>query len=69
MRGHTYPDGVFQTGDAYPASVNSKEDGSKHRNGSYVEFINEPMVAKKEYRNGSMSAYEVEKIIVYERQW
>jgi len=64
VKGHTYPDGVFQTGDPYPHSSNAGEDGSDHRNGSYIEFIGSP-----QNQNGSMSKYEVINIIVYGRSW
>ena len=67
VKAHTYPDGVFQTGDVYPQSSN-KDDGSNHRNGSYIEFINAPKVGEN-YINGDMSAYVVVDIIVYERDW
>ena len=67
VKAHTYPDGVFQTGDVYPQSSN-KDDGSNHRNGSYIEFINAPK-AGENYINGDMSAYVVVDIIVYERDW
>ena len=65
VKAHTYPNGVFQTGDAYPNCL-SKDDGSKHRNGSYIEFINEPKF-EDNYINGNMSDYVVIDIIVYER--
>ena len=65
VKAHTYPNGVFQTGDAYP-NCSSKDDGSKHRNGSYIEFINEPKF-EDNYINGNMSDYVVIDIIVYER--
>ena len=66
VKAHTYPNGVFQTGDAYPECSN-KDDGSKHRNGSYIEFINAPKVGD-DYINGSMSDYVVIDIIVYDRE-
>ena len=65
VKAHTYPNGVFQTGDAYP-NCSSKDDGSKHRNGSYIEFINESKF-EDNYINGNMSDYVVIDIIVYER--
>ena len=65
VKAHTYPNGVFQTGDAYP-NCSSKDDGSKHRNGSYIEFINAPKF-EDNYINGNMSDYVVIDIIVYER--
>ena len=65
VKAHTYPNGVFQTGDAYP-NCSSKDDGSKHRNGSYIEFINEPKF-EDNYINGNMSDYVVIDIIVYGR--
>lgn len=65
VKAHTYPNGVFQTGDAYP-NCSSKDDGSKHRNGSYIEFINAPKF-EDNYINGNMPDYVVIDIIVYER--
>ncbi len=72
VMGHTYPYGVFQTGDPYRYSPNKDEDGSYARNGAYIEFINAPTTLKdgKEKRiNGTMSKYVVKKIIVYQREW
>lgn len=69
---HTYPHGVFQTGDPYPYSPNKDEDGSYARNGAYIEFVNAPTTIKdgEEKRiNGTMSKYRVKKIVVYKREW
>ena len=66
VKAHTYPDGVFQTGDVYP-NCSNKDDGSSHRNGSYIEFINAPKLGD-DYINGNMSDYVVVDIIVYERE-
>lgn len=69
IKGHTYPYGVFQTGDPYPYSPNASEDGSNHRDGSYIEFLNAPKDANNKQINGSMSEYIVIDIKVYERNW
>ena len=57
---------MFQTGDVYP-NCSNKDDGSSHRNGSYIEFINAPKLGD-DYINGNMSDYVVVDIIVYERE-
>lgn len=72
IKGHSFPHGVFQTGDAYPYSVNISEDGSDHKDGSYVEFLRDSSAPDGEaYRekNGIMSKYIVIDIIIYERGW
>ncbi len=62
VKGHSYPQGVFQTGKAYPRSYH--EDNLDHANGSYIEFIG----ARFPY-NGAMSDYSVVEIIIYDRGW
>lgn len=69
VKGHTYPYGVFQSGDPYPYSSNANEDGSAHREGSYIEFLNAPIDENGDHINGSMSKYKVIDIKVYERNW
>lgn len=60
MKAHTYAidyiNGVFQTGTPYPYSDKANEDGSKHRDGSYVEFLRHPdSKGKKDEETGVMS--------------
>lgn len=74
MKAHTfandYTNGVFQTGIPYPYSGSAGEDGSKNRDGSYVEFLRALASASgPKEKTGIMSKYTVEKIIVYERGW
>lgn len=69
VKAHTYPHGIFQTGDPYPYSYNKNEDGSAHRDGSYVEFLRRTMNVDDEENNGIMSKYIVIDIIVYKREW
>ncbi len=61
LKGNTYPNGVFQTGEAYPKSTN--EDSDELPDGSYIEFLKEPVT------NGDMSKYYLKEIFVYEREW
>lgn len=76
VMGHSYPNGVFQTGDPYPNSSNGDEYGGYAINGAYVEFINAPAViegGKKIYTNfyedERMSDYRVVEVVVYSRDW
>lgn len=76
VMGHSYSNGVFQTGDPYPNSSNKDEDGSYARNGAYVEFINAPTVIEDGeekhinfYGDERMSDYVVVRIIVYDEDW
>ena len=36
---HTYPNGIYQTGEAYPNALGNPEDAPDHANGSMVEFV------------------------------
>ena len=67
VKAHTFPYGIFQTGDVYPHSDNAKrgEDGSAHRDGSYVEFIGRPI--PRPGGNGIMREFMVVDITVYRR--
>lgn len=63
VKGHTYPDGIYHTGDPYPKSNLTDK---AQADGSYIEFITERDNGE---RNGTMSDYVVTDIIVYEREW
>lgn len=67
IKAHTYQNGIFQTGIPYPYSSNANEDGSKHKDGSYIEFLRDGNNPKE--NNGTMSDYSVKDIIVYPREW
>ena len=62
VKGNTHPDGVFQTGKAYPKS--GLKDDLTRKDGSYIEFCRDDKAP-----NGNMSDYFVKEIILYEREW
>lgn len=57
-KAHTYPNGIYQTGRAFP------DGGDYHPSnvdGSVIEFIGNPPIA-------GLQEYEIEGIIVYDSQ-
>ena len=59
VKAHTYPNGLYQTGEAYPNAYGNPKDEEAHANGSTVEFVTGESL-------GILRDYSLKGLIVYD---